>query len=342
MAKETQRPTNSCANYPICKRPRSTKSSLATCTSALFCGICSSSPVCVHPGCPNHSVPAIRQGQKCWNFRDNCAEHVADPLYESVAEWSYCSNDSMHCHRLSLKNGGGLCYACKNSFLPCASAPQGCSNRVFHSCSSAGLAALCIECSQKQQGKEGNSEVSPSSVHICSTNGCSLVAVESGLCLKCETGFVICSTETCFARVSLVGVPFCDLCISKLNPPRRITKKQSTFPCCFQDRGCKNVLPRKTPNPFGKCIECLKSGPPCSSTRYGCTNRCVVSSTSQLCPVCLIKGPKCRGVGGHGCSQKLRAAPDNNGFCWHCRRKQCGSAGTCVSCRNHHLPSFSA
>ena len=322
------------------------KSSLASCNSDLFCGICSSSPVCVHPGCPNHSVPAIRQGQKCWNFRDHCAEHVADPLYESVAEWSYCSNDRLHCHRLSLKNGGGLCYACRNSFLPCANSPQGCSNRVFHSSSSAGPAAFCTECSQKQQGKEGNSEVSPSSVHICSTNGCSLVAVESGLCLKCETGFVICSTETCFARVSLVGVPLCDSCISKQNRPRRITKKQLTSPCCFEDRGCcNNVLLRNKniqESTLAKCIECLKSGPPCSSTRFGCTNRCVVSSTSQLCPVCLIKGPKCRGVCGHGCAAKRRAAPDNNGFCWNCRRKQCGSAGTCVSCRNHHLPSFSA
>ena len=114
----THAPERKCANFPLCGHTQARPKVNGKRTPGNgFCAECNGRGICVHPGC-QHPFPAGRY--KAGDKRKKnptsphglCTLHIDDPCYEHLRDiWTPCSRKDVGCRQLSLRCGGGLCYA---------------------------------------------------------------------------------------------------------------------------------------------------------------------------------------------------------------------------------------
>ena len=117
-------PTLKCANYLLCTSGRYLHR--ATGTRSAYCLSCGSSAMCKYTGCANHALPKVLAPS------DSFIDHA---LLQSCAQetlpWPHCANAiSRGCQKPSKTDGGGFCFACEASNLPCLNASRGCRRHV--------------------------------------------------------------------------------------------------------------------------------------------------------------------------------------------------------------------
>ena len=105
-------PEKTCTNYPYCNKSVARPRENGIRKWAENCQQCLQAAACSHPGCERKVAPDGRRGSVCWTSHGLCAQHVTDIAYEDRREWSQCKNSKVGCRKLSMKRGGGSCFAC--------------------------------------------------------------------------------------------------------------------------------------------------------------------------------------------------------------------------------------
>ena len=139
----TLRPDRSCWNYPFCKKAAKCARADGARQWQHFCEMCTKATTCAHPGCQNKAAPDGRSKSVSWSSHLRCVDHITDPAYAADREWSNCMHRKIGCPHLSVNRGGGRCYACSNSFLPCTNALAGCTHRVQNDGNAGGDLPAC-------------------------------------------------------------------------------------------------------------------------------------------------------------------------------------------------------
>ncbi len=112
-------PTLKCANYLLCTSGRYLHR--ATGTRSAYCLSCGSSAMCKYTGCANHALPKVLAPS------DSCIDHAfLQSCAQETLPWPRCANAiSRGCQKPSKTDGGGFCFACEASNLPCLNASRG-------------------------------------------------------------------------------------------------------------------------------------------------------------------------------------------------------------------------
>ena len=108
-------PNHSCKNYPVCKQIAAREVVDKKRKFLDHCTGCNKRSCCQHPACNDRAAPGTRLNP----VNELCSLHLSDPCHADKRYWAQCKHAASGYLHLSMKTGGGKCYACDNNNLPC-------------------------------------------------------------------------------------------------------------------------------------------------------------------------------------------------------------------------------
>ena len=230
-----------------------------------FCGPCNGASRCRHAECTNPEAPS----RKPFTSEGLCAEHTRDPAHEVERNWSRCSHHGYGCRHLSLKNGGGKCYACSEGNLPCANASRGCPAHVRHrQGGSASQRPTCTTHDNTTCPFDISRQHAVCATPFCGRNRANAASV---LCGLCQSGRTPCS-PVCPRRAA----PNCNGRCGFCTEPHSAVSDTRTGTACIGAR-CRNLV-----SDAEYCSLCLSGSVPCQTPE--CPNR--TSNSGGHCDSC--------------------------------------------------------
>ena len=283
-------PHRTCCNYPICTlieaRPKvGGKRTLGNslCTERNARG------ECAHPGCINPRPADLYKNEKKktnpYRTHGLCTNHMADTCYNTIREiWTRCSKEDAGYRFLSMKRGGGPCFACSGGNLPCRNALRGCPCHVRGSTDSDNLRTCTTQGSSCCSFDPSNSK------SVCQVPWCANAIHDDSPapCADCQQGRTPCAAK-CGRRAVVGKNGRCEYC--RDDGTSAILDASVTHYCATAC--CRNVVLTK-----GICWHCSTGSLPCELAE--CKGR-TVNSSQVRCEGCLsgtikrtrlvVKGP---------------------------------------------------